>query len=182
MYVNPSQSLIIEAHFSFPSPYCIRQIDRKPFFYPAVSWNSNLPAMFSACQRSYRQVMFSVVSVHQSVILFHVTITCEALDLTAQGPRYGTSLDRDPPPLWTWNLTGQRPPWDLVAIPRDLFRLVRFRTPYNWSCHLLVIKVATVGVSGQYASYLNTSLLRMFWAYFNYFQMASIYFIAASRR
>ena len=144
------------------SPYCIRQIYRKPSSYPVVSWNSNLPAMFSARQRSCRQVMFSVVSVHQSVILFHVNITCDALDLTG----HGSPSPLDMEPHWTETpVTSSSHPWR----PVQTFSLQDPPSPGNWSCHLLVIKVPTVGVSGQYASYSNISLLRMLWAYFNYF-------------
>ena len=56
----------------------------------------------TAHQRSCRKVMFSVMSVHQSVILTtegpsHVTITHDALDPTIQRhPQHGVSLYRDP--------------------------------------------------------------------------------------
>ena len=69
--------------------------------------NSIMSYSFAAHQRSCRKVMFSVMSVHQSVILTtegasHVTITHDALDLTIQRhPQHGVSLHRDP---WAWNL------------------------------------------------------------------------------
>ena len=54
----------------------------------------------TAGQRRRGEVMFSVVSIRQSVILSRgsrVTITRDALDLTVQSPQHGNSLYRDSP-------------------------------------------------------------------------------------
>ena len=86
--------------------------------------------LVTARQQSCGKVMCSVVCL--SFCLFtmgegpHVTITHDSLDLPVQGPR-ASDLEPPGPSLAPWY-------WHLVAITRDLFKRVSFRTPSRlWS-------------------------------------------------
>ena len=73
-------------------------------------------AIFTTCQRCSRKVMFSVVSVCHSFHREHITVS--DLQVPPPHPGHETSLYRDPPPFWTWDLTVQGPPTSDIWWPR----------------------------------------------------------------
>ena len=87
--------------------------------------------IITACKRSYGKVMFSVLSVVQSVILsiwggFHVAITHDASDLNVQGP---DPLQDLPPASEMW--------WSRLETYSNLFTWEPHCTPSSPKCFYL---------------------------------------------
>ena len=113
--------------------------------------------IFTSRQRSYRKVMFSLVSV------------CLFTDRGRGVPRlplpvmHWTSLYSPNPTPWTWDLTVQGPPYPLlVAFGGHHWTPVQIcslQNPPQWCWHLvMIIEACMVAASGHYASYWNAFL------------------------